>query len=245
MKRELKEQIKQDEFATGLEKAAAWAGAHRDELRIGGSVALVLLAAVGALAYFRSQRTQEAERAYEDALATYAAPVTAALAPGADRPSGQLFASEEDKYKTAAAAFEGVARRYGSSALGLRAEYYAALSRMELKQYAEAEKGLKEVQVKAGGELEGELARLALANLYRRSGQTDKAVEAYRGLASNPTASLPRDYALLLLATTLEEAKRFDEARRAYRQLAEDFPTSVYAAQARTRADYLQAAKTS
>jgi hypothetical protein len=245
LKRELREQIKQDEFATGLEKAAAWAGAHREELRIGGGVVVVLLAAVGALAYFRNERAREAERAFQDALATYTAPVAAELTPGAERPGGQVFGTGEDKYKTAAAAFEGVERRYGSSALGLRAEYYAALSRMELKQYAEAEKALKEVQAKGGGGLEPELARLALADLYRRSGQTDKAVEAYRGLATNPKSSLPRDYALLRLARTLEDAKRFGEARAAYRELAEEFPASVYAAEARTRADYLETASSS
>jgi tetratricopeptide (TPR) repeat protein len=242
LKRELKEQIKQDEFATGLERAAAWAGAHREELRIGGGVAVVLLAAVGALAYFRNERAREAERAFQDALASYTAPVAAELAAGTERPSGQVFGSGEDRYKTAAAAFEGVVRRYGSSSVALRAEYYAALSRMELKQYAEAEKALKDVQAKGGGGLEPELARLALADLYRRSGQTDKAVEAYRALATSSNPSLPRDYALLRLAGTLEEAKRFGEARAAYRELLEQFPASVYAAEARSRADYLQTA---
>jgi tetratricopeptide (TPR) repeat protein len=242
LKRELREQIKQDDFATGLEKAAAWAGSHQDELRIGVGVAVVLFAAVGALAYFRAQRAREAERTFQEAIAAYGAPVTAELAPGADRSGGQVFASSEDRYKTAAAAFEGVGRRYPSSALGLRAQYYAALCRMELKQYAEAEKALKEVQAKGGSGLEGDLARVGLANLYRRSGQTEKAVEAFRGLATSPTASMPRDYALLSLAGTLEDAKRFEEARAAYRELAEQFPASVYAAEARARAEYLQTA---
>jgi len=245
LKKELREQIKQDEFATGLEKAAAWAGSHREELRIGGGVVVVLLAAVGALAYFRNERAREAERAFQDALATYTAPVASELAAGTERPGSQVFGTQEDKYKTAAAAFEGVERRYGSSSLALRAEYYAALSRMELKQYAEAEKALKDIQSRDGGGLEPELARLALADLYRRSGQTDKAVEAYRGLATGPKSSVPRDYALRRLAGTLEDAKRFVEARATYRELAEEFPGSVYAAEARTRADYLQTASPS
>ena len=58
---------------------------------------------------------------------------------------GQVFATAEDKHKTAAAAFEGVERRYGSSAVGLRAKYYAAISRIALKQYGEAEKSLKDL----------------------------------------------------------------------------------------------------
>ena len=241
MKKELRDEIKQDEFAGGLEKAVEWIGAHRDEVRIGAGVVVVLLAAAGAVGYFPGQRAREADQAFRDALTTFEAPVASELAAGAERPTGQVFATAEEKYKTAAAAFEGVERRFGASKTGRRAKYYAALSRLELAQYPEAEKVLKEVQSQGAG-LEAELARVALANLYRRSGQVDRAVEAYRGLATNPSANFPRDSALLSAAQTLEDAKRWAEARAAYRQLFEDFPASVYAAEARARAEYLQTA---
>jgi tetratricopeptide (TPR) repeat protein len=241
LKKELKDQIKQDEFASGLEHALAWAQTHKDELRIGGGVALVLLAIVGGIVHFQSQRAQEAERAFRDALASFEAPVAGELTPGSERPSGTVFPSAEEKYKTAAAAFEGVERRHGASATAVRAKYYAALARIELKQYPEAEKALQEVQSRGPG-LDAELARLALADLYRRSGQTEKALEAYRGLATNPSGNIPRDFALLNAAATLEDAKRWAEARAAYRQLLEEFPASVYATQARGRAEYLETA---
>jgi hypothetical protein len=237
--KEHRAELKQDDFASGLEKAMAFAVAHRDELRIGAGVAVVLLAAAGALGYFQGQRAKEADRAFRDALTTFEAPVASEIAAGADRPAGQVFATSDEKYKTAAAAFEGVDRRFGSSKSGLRAKYYAALSRVQLGQYAEAEKALKEIQALGGG-LEPELARLALADLYRRSGQVDKAVEAYRGLATNPAANVPRDFALLSAAQALEDAKRWPEARAAYRQVFEDFPASVFAADARARVEYLQ-----
>ena len=242
MKKELKEQIKQNDFASGVEQAVAWTAAHRDEVRLGAGVAVVLLAAGGALGYFQMQRAREADRAFRDALTTFEAPVTAELAPGADRPSGQVFASAEDRYKTAAAAFEGVERRYASSKLGVRAKYYAAVARMGLKQYAEAEKALKEVQARGGGSIDAELARSALADLYRRTGAVDQAVEAYRGLATNPTASFPRDAALMNAARTLEDAKRWMEARSLYRELLEEFPASVFAGEARQRVEYLATA---
>jgi tetratricopeptide (TPR) repeat protein len=238
LKKELKDQIKQDELTSGLEQAAAWAARHRDELRIGGLVLLVLAGAAFAITHVRDQRLREADRALRDALTTFEAPVASELPPGTERPAGQVFASAEEKYKTAAAAFEGVARRYSSSTAGVRAAYFGALSRLELGQYAEAEKALKELQERGSG-LEPDLARLALADCYRRSGQVDKAVEAFRAFASNPTASLPRDQALMGAAQTLEDAKRYGEARAAYRQLTEEFPASVFAPQARARAEYL------
>jgi TolA-binding protein len=238
LRKELKDQIKQDELTTGLEQAAAWAARHRDELRIGGLVLLVLAGAALAITHVREQRLREGDRALRDALTTFEAPVASELPPGAERPAGQVFPSAEEKYKTAAAAFEGVARRYPSSTAGVRATYFGALSRLELGQYPEAEKALKELQERGAG-LEPDLARLALADCYRRSGQVDKAVEAFRSFASNPSASLPRDQALMSAAQTLEDARRFAEARAAYRQLTEEFPASVFAAQARARAEYL------
>jgi len=241
LKKELRQQIKHDEFTSGLEKAIAWASSHGDELRIGLGVVVVLLAAGGALAYFQAQRAREAERAFLDAVASFEAPVSGQSAPGAEPPAGQVFATAEDKWKTTAAAFEGVERRYGSLAFGARAKYFAALARIELGQYAEAEKSLKEVQARGDG-LEPQLARLALAGLYLRHGETDRAVEAYRSLVSDPAAALPRDYALYCLAGALEDAKRSAPARAAYQELFEYYPASVYAAEARRRAEYLATA---
>jgi tetratricopeptide (TPR) repeat protein len=240
LKREHRKEIKQDEFAAWLERTYGWVTSHRDEVRIGVGLGVVLLAAFGALGYFQSQRAHEARRAFQDAMAAYEAPVASELAPGADRPSGQVFATAEDKYKTAAAAFEGVVRRYGSLDVAVRAQYYGALCRIQLGQYAEAERSLHELlQRDVRPRLMGDLARMALAELYRKSGQTDKAVETYRQVISDPDTTLPRDYALHALAETLEDARRFKEARAAFEELLRDYPGSVYAADARTRAAYL------
>jgi tetratricopeptide (TPR) repeat protein len=238
VKKEVRDEMKQDELTTGLEHGLAWAVRNRDTLRIGVLVFVVLAGAVLALAHFRDQRLREADNALREALTTFEAPVAAELAPGSERPAGQVFATAEEKYKTAAAAFEGVERRHASSLAGLRAKYFAALSRIELGQYTEAEKSLKEIQARGAG-LEPDLARLALASLYRRSGQVDKAVEAYRAFATNPSVSLPRDNALMSAAQTLEDARRFPEALATYRQLTEEFPASVFASAARARAEYL------
>src|SRR6266540_147364 len=215
MKKEFKEQIKRDEFATGLKNAAEWARTHQ----------------------------REAERAFMEAVAIYEAPVASELAPGADKPTGPVFPSAEEKYKTAAAAFDGVERRHATLPVAVRAGYYAALSRIELKQYVEAEKALRALaEKKDGSRLEPALARLALADLHRRQGQVDKAVEEYRALAGDSGFPLPRDYALMSLAATLEDAKRLAEAVAAYKRLTEEFPASVYAGEARRKGEYLQTA---
>ncbi len=243
MKRELKKHIKEDEFVSTLEHLANWATNRRDELRIAVGVLVVLGAAGAAFLYFQGQRAREADNALQEALDVWSAPLEAELPAGAPKPTGQVFASADEKYKSAAAAFEGVARRYPSRPEADRARYYAALCRERLRQFDEAEKGLKTLaEHRDGRRLEPTVARVALADLYRRKGQVDKAVEAYRAIVTDTAFPFPRDYALMSLASTLEDANRSAEARASYRKLTEDFPASVYAAEARRRADRLQPA---
>ena len=117
---------------------------------------------------------------------------------------------------------------------------------MEAGQATEAEKVLGQVAaLRAPEALEPALARLALGELYRRSGKIDQAVDAFRQVVDDAQAPVPRDYALISLAATLEEAKRPTEARAAYERLGQDFPASVYAGEARRRAEFLQTAASS
>ena len=196
MKKELKEQIKQDEFTSGLEQAVALGrrapgrgadrgrGRRRPAGRGGG-------ASSTSRASGRARRTgRSATRS-----TAFEAPVAAELAPGAERPSGQVFATAEDKYKTAAAAFEGVERRFGSShRTGLRAKYFAALSRVELGQYAEAEKALEEIQAR------GRRARARPGAARPRRPLPAQAARSTR--RSRPTARSPRTRRPTCRATT-------------------------------------------
>lgn len=239
MKKELKRQIKQDELVSGFQQASRWAIAHGSEVKVTAAVvAVVALAAFGVTSWL-GHRRGEAERAFSAALETFHAPVTAELPEGFEPPPGPVFASAAEKNRKAAAAFDEVAAKYGSLDAGHRARYYAALSRMELGEYDPAEKALNEIAARRDDALESSLARLALADLHRRRGQLDKAIEDYRHLIDDSSFVLPRDHVLLELASTLESARRPVEAGAAYRRIVEEFPGSVYAPEARRRADHL------
>ncbi|PYQ00472.1 MAG: hypothetical protein DMF83_27970 [Acidobacteria bacterium] len=240
MKRELKKQIKQDELVSGFQQASRWTTAHGSEVKVTAAVvAVVALAAFGVTTYLGHRRS-EAERAFATALDTFHAPVSTELPEGFEPPPGPVFASAAEKNRKAAAQFDEVARKYGSFDTGRRARYYAALARMDLGEYDPAEKSLSEIAAQRDrGALEASLARLALADLHRRRGLLDKAIEDYRHLIDDSSFVLPRDHVLLELASTLEAARRPVEAGAAYRRIVEEFPGSVYAAEARRRADYL------
>jgi len=244
LKRALKHQIREDEFRSGLSHGLPWLQAHARELRVLVPVLLLAAAAVFGVRSYRDSRETAASKAYVDALRIYAAPVHGELAPGSEPPAGEaVYATAEEKYTQAAAAFDGIERRYPGLPAARRAAYYAALCRIELGQTDAAETALMEIAATHTADgLTPALARFALADLLARRGEVDRAVDAYRQLADDAQLPLPRDYALLRLARVLEDAGRASEARASYRQLAEQYPASVYAAEARSRVDYLATA---
>jgi TolA-binding protein len=239
MKKELKRQIKQDELVSGFQRASQWTATHGAEVKVTAVVVAVVALGAFGLMTFLGHRRSEAERALSAALDTFHAPVTAEVPEGSEAPPGPVFASAPEKNRKAAAEFDEVARKYGSLDPGRRAAYYAALARIELGEYDAAEKVLNGLAGRRDDPLQSSLARLALADAHRRRGQFDKAIEDYRRLVDDSAFVLPRDHVLLELASTLEAAKRPAEAGAAYRRIVEEFPGSVYAAEARRRADHL------
>lgn len=241
MKSEERHQIKQDELLTGYERAAGFVAAHRDETRVTLlALAVVGLAAIG-LSTWRSHQHQASEKSFSDALRLFHSPVSSEVAPGAPAPSGTVFATAQERYTKARESFEGVAREYGSTRAGRRARYYTALCDVELGNHAAAEKTLTDLAGDGDDDTLAGLSRLALAESHRRRGQVDQAVAAFTKLVEDAGTTVPRDHALMRLAATLEDARRTAEAGRAYKRLADEFPASVYAAEARRKADHLGA----
>jgi tetratricopeptide (TPR) repeat protein len=240
MKRELKKQIKQDEFVSWLDHTIVWLRAHEREAKM--TAGIVVAVAVGwlGLSTWTRSRARAAEEDLTAALRTFHAPV--AGQPGAEQGAQvKVYATAAERYRQAAQELAEVHRKYGSQPAGRRARYYEGLSRVELGQYDEAQKALAEVAaVRDAKELAPALARLQLAELELRRGKVDEALKLYQQMADDASFTLPRDHVLMALSSTLEQAHRIPEAREAYRRLADEFPDSVYASEARQKVEYLK-----
>jgi len=180
----------------------------------------------GAFAYFRGQRAREADRALQDALAMYAAPAASEIAAGADRSEAGLR-HREDKFKTAAAAFEASSGASAPPGVGLRAKYYAALSGSGARPVRRGREGAQ------GDPGAGEAARAGArpggpGRSLPRSGKVDQAV---RPIAASPPTR-PRTsratFALLSAAQTLEDRERWGSPGRPTGS-RRGLPASVYA----------------
>ena len=241
MKKELKRQIKEDEFISGIGRAWRWSSEHRRELR---SVALAVLAvaAIGiGLSWYQSSRDAAARDAWAEALRTFHAPLESDLGADAAPPSGPVFATPAERARKAMAAFDGFARRFSRHELALRAEYYSGLCHIQLGELDQAEPLLSGVAArKDRGTVEPALALVALASAYRSEGRYDDAVETWRRLLDDPGSPLPKDQALMQLAENLEQAERLPEARGYYERLSHEHPSSPHAAEARRRAGDLE-----
>ena len=102
-----------------------------------------------------------------------------------------------------------------------------------LGRYAEAEQRYQEVVAKAGNDIYGRTARLGLADVQVAQKKYDSAINIYTELSRETNSQIPLDGILMQLGRAYSQAGRKDEAVRAYTRVVEEFPQSIYVADAR------------
>lgn len=192
---------------------------------------LLLVAVVVALGVFgwktySERQTVKASAEFDSAMKAFQSPVGAPTAPG--EPS---YASDNQKYTTAAQQFSQVASKYPRTRAGLLARYYAALSYEKLDKTADARKSLQELTGSSDQEVAA-LAKLELAGLDDRTGQSDEAAKLYQELIDKPSVLVPKPVAMLALAQHYAQQKNTSEASKLYAQIKSEYPDTPIAEQA-------------
>lgn len=207
---------------------------NRQKTLTWAAVALALVALGGGVFWWQSSRAQRAAVQLAEALSVADAPIVGAnTPPGTPPPAGLFFTSEQTRAEAAVQKFLAVADAHGSSSEALAARYHAAALLSTLGKAADAEKHYQTVVDRDGSGIYGRMAKLGLAELQASSGRYDVAIATYRELAARTDTDLPVDGILMQLARTYRQAGKTTEAAQTFNRIVEEFPDSLYAAEAR------------
>ena len=123
-----------------------------------------------------------------------------------------------DRANASSDQFTQVANQYGGTPDGKNARYFAGLTYVEAGQNATAEDTLKKVASGWNHDL-SDLAKLALAQMYRQTARDAQAVDLYNQIAAKPSTSVPAGVAKLQLADLYMGENKPEEARKIYAEL--------------------------
>ena len=200
--------LKQDKFAQAAAESASWVSGHRSGVLrwvIVGGTALVLT--VGALIFW-SLRSTAADTALGAAMDTYTAPLAQ---PGLPVGNG-IYSTAADRSKAANSQFAAVAQQYGWLPQGTKARYFLGITDEELGQNASAETELKAASGAWDRNI-ANLAKLALAGLYRQTSRDALDIDLYNGLVAKPSETVSAAVAQLDLADLYVAEGKQDQAR--------------------------------
>ena len=237
MKSTERHKLKENEFARSVAHAREVVQTRGRDIGRLVVALLVIGAVIVGYSWWRQSRNARASASLAQGLAIFEAPVVTptAPAPGSPMPVQQpgTYQTEQAKYEAALPKLMETADQYPNADAGLAARYYAAAALASLGRYPEAEQRFQEVADKAGSKIYGRTARLGQADAQVAQGKYDSAIAIYKDLAASAKDQIPADGVLMALGRASVRAGKKDEATRAFQRVIDEFPNSVYAADAR------------
>jgi len=244
MKATERHKLKENEFARTVAQARASLEERGRDVSLVLLAIAIALAAVGGYTWWRQSRNAKANTLLAGALAVHEAPVIAPSepTPGSPVPVEQpgTFRTLQMKLEAALPKFLETANAYPNTDAGIAARYHAAGILAQLGRYPEAEQRYQEVVEKGGRSIYARTARLGLAGAQLAQNKFDSAIAIYRDLSTETNPQLPVDGVLMQLGQAYLRAGKAEDAARAFNRVVEEFPDSVYVADARRE---LEAAK--
>ncbi|NKB89997.1 MAG: tetratricopeptide repeat protein [Acidobacteria bacterium] len=234
----------QDDFQRGVTHFAGWLVERRRTI----GLALLAVVAVGSVLAgvqaYRVRQEQNAAALFAEGMRVYQSAVIdmagldAAVASALGE--GDSFASDEEKFTAAVAAFQPVVDQYGSQPSGRAAAFYLGISLIELDRGEEAIASLR-AAAESGTPLIRAMSLYRLGTLLSDSDQHGEAIAVFEELADPAPEGFPIAEAMFAKARAQEAAGNTDAALTTYQRIADDDPASIYAIPARSRAEELAA----
>ena len=229
--------LKENEFARSVGRARQVVDTRGRDIGLIVAGVIAVIALIAGYTWYRQAQAGKANAALASALAVYEAPVStpAAPAPGSPMPVQDpgTFTTERAKLDAALPKFMEAAEAFPNTDAGITARYHAAAILAATGRHAEAEQRYQEVVDKGGNGIYGRTARLGLATAQAAQGEYDSAIAIYTELSRDSNSTLPVDGVLMQLGQAYAKAGRKEEAVRAFTRVVDEFPQSVFAADAR------------
>jgi predicted negative regulator of RcsB-dependent stress response len=213
---ETKVALKQDKFVEATSHGLEWASENRRSVVTTTAILLAAIILIVGSVIFYNYRSGQASVAFGAAMADYQTPLAS---PGEAVPPGtKTYSSVAERAKSANTLFASVADQYGMTPAGRLARYFVGITAIERGENASAETTLKEVAGSWNSNL-ANLAKDALAQLYRQTGRDAQAIAIYNEIAAKPSDTVPAGLAQLHLAELYETQNKPEEAKKIYAKL--------------------------
>lgn len=236
MKRTERHHLKENEVVEWVLGLKEWFEANRRAVTYGGIAIGVLALAVAGTAIWRQSSANRAGLALAQAMTVVEARVAppAPAAEGGQPPAQQpgTYPSERAKLEAALPLLLGVADTYPSTPSGMIARYRAGAALVALGRTDEGVQKFQEVAARATGVYQA-MARLGMADAFLASGQYDKAIAEFQNVVSAHPDDTPIDGVLMELGRAYRLAGKPEDAAKTFKRVADEFPQSPYAPQAR------------
>jgi TolA-binding protein len=233
MKAHERHQLKQNEVAQTAARVVETFAEHRDRIMLISVIVLLVVAIGGGYVYWRKRTNDKAGALLGVAMTVGQSPIVPApTVPGATQ-APNTYPNERARQEAALKAFQEVAATYPSTDAGIAAGYHAAGVLLAVGRLAEAEKTFADVAARAGSSVYGPMSKLGRAEALAGQTKYDDAIKALTDLSADRDGALPVDGVLMELARTCVKAGKKEEARAAFKRVVDEFPESVYSADAR------------
>jgi tetratricopeptide (TPR) repeat protein len=200
--------LKKDKFAQATASSVSWVSGHRSGvLRWAVAVVVVLALAIGGIVFW-NLRTAASDTALGAAMDVYNAPLATPGAP----PENGVYTTAADRSGAANKQFVAVVEKYGWLPEGAKAHYFAGITYQELGQTASAETELK-AAVSLWDHNLSNLAKVALAGVYRQTARDPQAIDLYNQIVAKPSVTVSASLAQLDLANLYVAEGKQDQAR--------------------------------
>jgi tetratricopeptide (TPR) repeat protein len=191
-----------------------------------------LIVIYSASKYFIDYRKSKAEAAFAQAVEKYNAPVQDSTVVTTAPTTMKTYSDETTKWQESAEAFDRLANDY-SGYYGAIGHYYAGVCYLHLDGGKEKGLGLLQQAADKNDQPTSDLARLAIAEYYAASGDTQNAIPAYEKLLNASTSIKPAVY--LGLGRAYEKAGDTEKAVEAYLEAAKPDRSAPAGAEAEKR----------